>query len=352
MPEKSKRIGWIDAAKGVGMLCIVFCHATRGRGLLNHFFYSFHVPLFFFLFGVTYTHKPGELKKVLGKRTKQLGVPYLVFGIISLMIYQLLGRFALKALDGGVDYTLAQNIGWFLYGYTDAINSPLWFLPCLFLCTGMLCLCAEALRWAKGKKALVLQIIPFLVSMTFLEAYQCWFRVKLLWHLQTALILFVFCWVGYWLGTKKLFDVKPTWIKTLTGFLLLGGGAVAGLWNERVQYTAGLYGNELLFYTASFLSIIGICLLCQVAPRMQWLEAVGRGTMPILVMHKFPVLFFQCICPVVKDHFARGSVVWSITVSIVSVLMCMAVGWAIKRILPEALGSSRKRKGENNYVQR
>lgn len=352
MPKINNRIGWIDEAKGIGMLCIVFCHAIRGRGLLNQYLYSFHVPLFFFLTGVTYVHKSGELKAFLGKRVKQLWIPYWVFGLISLAIYQFLGNIALKTLDGGVNYTLAQNVRWLCYGYTDAINSPLWFLPCLFLCSGMLWLWQAAFSRAKGKKTVAIQAAPFLISLAFAEMYQHWLRVKLPWHLQTALILFAFCWAGSLMGRSNLLCTKPIWLRLMAGLLLLGSGAAIGLWNERVQYTAGIYGKGLLFYTAGFMSIVGISLLCQSLPRIQCLEAVGRNTMPILVMHKFPVLFFQCVCPVTKDYLAQGSIVWSIAVSIVCVLMCVAAGWVIQWILPEALGNSRKRKGRENYVQR
>ena len=47
------RIRWIDAARGLAMCMIVFGHAIPG-GMVKQFFYSFHVPVFFFLSGLLF----------------------------------------------------------------------------------------------------------------------------------------------------------------------------------------------------------------------------------------------------------------------------------------------------------
>lgn len=46
-PKKKKRLGYMDIARGITMLCIIMGHF--GIVTVNRFVYSFHVPFFFLL---------------------------------------------------------------------------------------------------------------------------------------------------------------------------------------------------------------------------------------------------------------------------------------------------------------
>ena len=47
------RIGWIDTAKGIGLLCVILGHLSIP--LVDAWVYFFHMPLFFFLSGVVFS---------------------------------------------------------------------------------------------------------------------------------------------------------------------------------------------------------------------------------------------------------------------------------------------------------
>ena len=49
---KKSRIAWVDAAKGVGILLVVFGHLIDGRSFPDIYILSFHMPLFLFIFGI------------------------------------------------------------------------------------------------------------------------------------------------------------------------------------------------------------------------------------------------------------------------------------------------------------
>ena len=53
MEHKSNRILWIDAAKGIGLLCVILGHL--GVPYLSTLVYTFHMPLFFFLSGIVFS---------------------------------------------------------------------------------------------------------------------------------------------------------------------------------------------------------------------------------------------------------------------------------------------------------
>lgn len=54
--EQSRRIEWIDIAKGIGILLVMLGHCYLDRKF-TIWFYSFHMALFFFLSGYTFKAK-------------------------------------------------------------------------------------------------------------------------------------------------------------------------------------------------------------------------------------------------------------------------------------------------------
>ena len=50
--EEESRIRWLDAARGYGILLVIFAHVDYSflRGII----YTFHMPLFFFLSGYVF----------------------------------------------------------------------------------------------------------------------------------------------------------------------------------------------------------------------------------------------------------------------------------------------------------
>lgn len=46
-----QRIGYLDIAKGIGILLMIFGHIDGG-GVVQTWIYSFHIPLFFIVSGI------------------------------------------------------------------------------------------------------------------------------------------------------------------------------------------------------------------------------------------------------------------------------------------------------------
>lgn len=54
--QNSKRVEWIDTAKGIGLILVILGHLKIDY--LSAWIYTFHMPLFFFLSGVVFSgHK-------------------------------------------------------------------------------------------------------------------------------------------------------------------------------------------------------------------------------------------------------------------------------------------------------
>lgn len=122
------RLGYLDALKGFAMIIIVTVHTeiTLIPEWVNLWMTSFFVDAFYIVTGWIYATKSKEfsVSGTVRKRLRQLGVPYLRFSIILLIVtclWVLIGHFEVETIPIAVFKTLClRGIG------------TLWFLPALF----------------------------------------------------------------------------------------------------------------------------------------------------------------------------------------------------------------------------
>jgi len=123
----SKRIAYIDVAKGIGILLVILGHNYTKAAIpgMEKFIFSFHMPFFFLLSGMLF--KPDYPLWVLFKRRfKTLIQPYFVALILLYSIY-----FFYTDIKW---VTLLRRMSRALYASGNYIEwAQLWFLPHLFL---------------------------------------------------------------------------------------------------------------------------------------------------------------------------------------------------------------------------
>jgi fucose 4-O-acetylase-like acetyltransferase len=123
----SKRVQYIDIAKGIGILTVVLAHNDLGayHPMLHRFIYAFHMALFFFLSGIFF--KPERsFKEIVNRRFDTLIKP-LIF--IILFIYGVSVFFGKMGFSMAISRLLKS-----LYMTGPYLNwVQLWFLPVLFL---------------------------------------------------------------------------------------------------------------------------------------------------------------------------------------------------------------------------
>ena len=143
-PRGAPRIAALDVAKGLGILLVVLGHNDVFRERAHAVYeaiYLFHMPLFFFLAGVTFrggSAGGGSFGDVVRKRARSLLVPYLAMSALAV---------ALAWQAGGAGSAVGELRG-VLYGTGQTIRFvPLWFLPCLFVTTVF-----ATLAWTVARK--------------------------------------------------------------------------------------------------------------------------------------------------------------------------------------------------------
>ena len=130
---KPERNPIIDIAKGIGIIFVVFAHVNYTPWLLQ-LIYSFHMPLFFIISGMLFKReKYSSFSEFLKRRWKTLIIPYLIFSIGAIGYV-----FALEHVFPEIlDISREQYINYvkqivLAQGSAPVLNTPLWFIPCLF----------------------------------------------------------------------------------------------------------------------------------------------------------------------------------------------------------------------------
>lgn len=288
--------------------------------------YAFHVPLFFFLPGLYLSSKK---KLNIPKHAKRLLIPYFLIAMLSLAIFMVLGQIAATALASddvtGDSMRFLPNFLEILCGFCRA-NRPLWFLPSLFVFYIIVYPLLKIIEMLPKGKWLC-AVLFIILSVALCKVLADYLQVeKLPWSTDIALFMVAFFFAAYLSRPVLLHDGMPRVLSILLGVVLLILGSGLSIWNYKlggsVNYLDNRFSNVYLFYLSALLTILGLCFVTRVyAPR--FMKAIGKKTLPILLLHKFPILFFQTILPWTKQPLKDGNLVVSFLVAVMSVLLCL-----------------------------
>lgn len=306
---KPARIGWVDVARGVGMLLVIAGHAIPKPNpplvALGKWIYSFHIPLFFFISGMLIKETTRSLpwKETLARLLRSLMVPYALFGAIAYFAWLLaLRHFGVKA-ETPVP-PLYPLLG-LVYGSFNSplaiLDAPIWFFPCLF-CT--LVLDRALPRQPLAEAAAV--VLLFAAGVTFVEL--CTWRIP--WGLDLACLTLPFLYVGRKLRSWLL--NRPARVNLICLLLvpvLFLIQSCCAAYNDRVDIARGLIGEPALFLIGGFAGTMGVIFLAPYLFDYGLGSFIGRNTMIIFPMHLFcfsvvaaAILFF----PHLKVYVYRG----------------------------------------------
>ena len=130
--SSSKRIDYIDIAKGIAIISIILGHLSVAS--INRVVYTFHVPIFYFITGYFINDKK-SVSVFIKDRAKKLLIPYYISCVIMIILATIEGALAGDALLYLQAWTYAA-----LYASGDTYTEPfyiraigaIWFLWALF----------------------------------------------------------------------------------------------------------------------------------------------------------------------------------------------------------------------------
>lgn len=120
MSDTKNRIEWIDFAKGISIILVVYGHSgLSGVPFWGNFFSAIRMPFFFFCSGLLFRYtKYPQITSLIKRRYGTLVRPFFYFSLMVLLL----------------EYFIQKN--WMSYAITTLIHGwggyALWFIPVLF----------------------------------------------------------------------------------------------------------------------------------------------------------------------------------------------------------------------------
>lgn len=213
----SKRIDWVDTAKGLCFLCVIFSHIETSTSLFTNFITPFFLVVFFFCAGYCYKHKL-LFKSFLYRKFRKLFIPWFVFS------YANIGLSYIKSFKPHISIRdeLIRN-ALQIRGYDD----KLWFIAAIFVCYIPFYFVINYTEKNKSQKKIVLFI---LTALYFLRELYCdflpsntftWGSSSLPWHIEYIPKGVFFMYLGYYYKTDlqdRLFRFNNTFYFILISF--------------------------------------------------------------------------------------------------------------------------------------
>ena len=241
------RVDWIDIAKGLGMLAVIWGHICC-VGWSNDLVYSFHIPLFFFLSGLVFNEKKhNDFGQFLKNRARRLLLPYFIYSVITWLFWALFTHYTGKPCNDYFSPLLQTFIAQGSGGYL-VHNVSLWFIPCLF--------CVELIFYPIGKceskwLRLFLCLAIAGVGMILEHTYGTAYLNIMPWNLDSAFMAMSFYCIGNMIG------ISHTMYNNVQKSKMLSAGIVSVLtilllWSAvnwgAISMGHSNFGNEYIFH--------------------------------------------------------------------------------------------------------
>ena len=295
--HSAQRITWIDFAKGVAIILVVFGHVLLIDISANKFFAAFRMPFFFvtagFLLNLNKWGGAENFKPFATKLFKRLIMPYCIAELLWYPIWFVVCHKAghLNYLGDWAEIKPFDAFTAIFIGNGNAIGlilGPLWFLPAL--------LAAEIIFVRLFNRLNKFGAEIFTLSLAIC-AY-IGFNIKNFFELplgiDIALVVQLFLLAGVWIRRYNLIDkLTPINCGVLTLIVVIAFGI-----NEHVDMNFRRYGNELLFYAGGLsgtLLVMKLSMLTTDGKIFSLISSYGRQSMIILLwtaekFGKLPVL--------------------------------------------------------------
>lgn len=322
----------IDVMKGIGILLVITGHISKNQQI-NSWIYSFHMPLFFFISGITCYMS--NKKDFIKRKFKSLIIPYLIFSIITFAYWALIER-QIRPSDSSI---IGQFLNIFIAqaGSEHYIyNVVMWFLPCLFM--------TEVIFYFLRKNIHDDRVIYILIIASAILGYGIskYVNIRLPFCLDSTLVAIPFYGVGYFLANNiELIQSKLNKKNTAISIAIFSVLSIfiAYLYNG-CDMNNNTYSNYILFYILAF---IGIAFTFTVSNTLNLsiLRFIGVNSLIIMCIHE-PIkrILIKIVSVVTKIdiNILRQEFIWIGICSILLLLITFTAVYIINKYLPFMIG--------------
>jgi fucose 4-O-acetylase-like acetyltransferase len=304
------RIAWLDVARGIGIVLVVFGHVMRSliasgvaapdpaHQLQDELIYAFHMPLFFLLSGL-FARWPqaGRRGAFVLSRLQAIAWPYLLWSLIQGILTIYGSRFA----NHPISWDSLVRILW------DPI-AHYWFLYVLLLCQALL---------LAGRRGLLLLVPAGMVAVMLMGGQDMVLRAFYSLPFFAAGVYLTAPRITAWLSERKRVIAMAVlaWLVFLALFLLAMLGHDDLLDFIPVRWCLGFAGA---------FGVLAVARL--IAPYAGLLRALGQASMPIYLIHVIASAVARVM--LLRLWPAGGETVYAVLLTLIG----LAVPFAIFRL--------------------
>ena len=310
----NRRIQWIDALRGFGVLLVVIGHLKPGW-YLEKYIYAFHMVMFFSISGYLYYQEENPYAWVK-KKCNRLLLPYMVWTYMAL----------LPPLGAGLNINAAIESIFMIDGFIGW-NRPIWFLVVLFVAEVVYGLMKRHFWFADAVCLVVCPVIWYMLKGHMLIMKLDIVPLAVFFLSFGSAIKIVF--------SSEFFEKNRKWVCGLT---LLGSAFVhvfCGVYkNERIVFTSSAFGRYDLCLLAGMAGVIFFFLFFLWMGKNRILSFVGKFSLFIMCTHYYVLHVIRYISTKLIGYNlwnARGSIK-AVLIGILVVAVLSAIGSWISRI--------------------
>lgn len=342
---ETRRISYIDMAKGIGIFLVVAGHMEFLPEKLFIWVTSFHMPLFFILSGMllSYTNATDKpLSVLLQKKACRILIPYITFSAVSILL-----TFVLDTAEFASYLPNALMQTFTFYGI-----SVLWFLPALFFGEAVFLLIRKKnSHTISGLILLLLCLLTILTVNTYHYHYEIDFNSTASLFGAYLIAVFVrtgiavtFLAMGYYL--QLFFFNRQKKRSTYIIYAIVFGifSLILALTNGNVDLNYLVFNNYLFYFSAALSGSLFLICLCAALPEIKLLEAAGKHSLIIMATHMN--CRFMGLCYAVGNVLLRaapflGNAGYVLTCSLLMIFLEIAAIYIINRFFPFLIGQKK-----------
>ena len=330
--SENKRIEYLDIAKGIGLITVVFGHLFKYQGTVSNIIFSFHMPLFFFISGYCFNPKKNDnFEKFFIKKLKSLIVPYIIFCLIGLFISFIVPSWRVSLSK----YSIIEV---FFNTQPETLHvGQTWFLVCLFWVEILAFWIYKYLIKNRGIICIFIVMLVLGISGYYSGRIgsQLFIYGRFPFKLDSALTALVFYFSGYF------FRKVPIKFRRLENLLI---GCILFLVNcyiainylGWVNICALIYNNPIFYYICALLGSISIFLISISIQKMYWLSYLGKHSLILFSLHSFLIALMNIgVSKILHLQIINGENMpnqWCIICGIIIIICFFPIAYIINKL--------------------
>ena len=280
----TERINWIDWAKSLAVITVVFCHLPQSQEWFYYrYFQAGTITIFFFISGYLKKDR-GSDKENWKKYGYGLILPYIIYNII-IYPYWFIRYYILNGEMPDMFAAFKPVIGALLFehesSFAEPLNGPLWYIPAILFMHVIIDLCQKTNYLHR------IMIVLCIISFFLYAANKQWGLM----HAMTPTGIFrrlPYYYIGYVMGIQKL-SKDTNLYRDILGFTLL---ILLSILFFYLHLNEGrTIPHVLLFYPFNLCFLFGFLYGCKLLStyKTDIIVNLSIGTLLIIGLH-FPII--------------------------------------------------------------